>query len=312
MVNSKRLSIFAILLLLSSCISIGASLAITQTSPLANNLPFDIGTPTPSPSPVPTVTPVPTPKPEPAAKPTLEINCRTTATTSNLKVEVSGFLTYNRTGINSSAVYVAFSADSGQHWENFSVAQTQADGSYSASWIPNATGNYLIRTQYMGNDSLHWMNATVSLALAPDSKGNVFSVTSNSTVSNFTYNSEMQQIAFITNGTSGGTGYVNICVPKAQANDAQALKVNMDGNPVGFGSQSKDDVWILSCSYSQSEHAFMVQIPSVQILSSAETPWIAIIIVIAVLVAVLFVAFTIRRRRRTAATVAAILKKNHQ
>jgi hypothetical protein len=144
--------------------------------------PFSTPTPTPSPTPEPTVTPIPTPKPEPTAKPTITIDCKSTAVESNLKVEVTGTLTYNKTAIPGASIYLGFSADSGNKWENFSLVQTKSDGGFGALWTPNATGNYLMCAQWEGNSTLHWMNATANLVLTPDSKGNVFSVVSNSTI----------------------------------------------------------------------------------------------------------------------------------
>jgi len=168
----------------------------------------------------------------------------------------------------------------------------------------------LISAQWDGNDTLHWMNATVNLAATPDLAGNQFSVVSNSTISNLAYNDAAQELSFNTNGTSSTTGYVHVCIPKILVSDAQTIEVNLDSAPVAFTSQSCEDVWVISCVYSQSQHAFTVKIPFMQVVTPATTPWLVIIIVIAVLIAVLAVVIVIRRRRRTAATVAAILKEN--
>jgi hypothetical protein len=154
------------------------------------------------------------------------------------------------------------------------------------------------------------MNATVNLSLTPDSAGNVFSVESNSTISGFNYTFATQTLSFNTNGTSSTTGYAHVCIPKTLVTDIQTVKVNIDGKPVTFTSESQDDVWVISCVYTQSQHAFTLQIPLMQVLSPATTPWITIVVVIAILIALVATAVVIRRRRRTAATVAAILKQN--
>ncbi len=168
--------------------------------------PFDTPTPTPTATPEPT----PTPKPEPTVYPTVTLNCISIAAASNLKVQVTGTLTYNKTGIPSTAVYVGFSADGGNQWENFSLIQTHADGSFQTVWTPNATGNYLLCARWSGNDSLHWMNATVNLATISDSSGNEFSVASNSTLSNLSYNSTTRELIFNANGNSSTTGYAQV------------------------------------------------------------------------------------------------------
>jgi hypothetical protein len=315
--NIKLSGLLAIGLIIAGCISFAAAYTITSTnigSPTYTTLadPFSFPTPTatPSPTPEPTTTPIPTPKPEPTAKPTITINCISTASASNLKVEVTGTLTYNKTGIPDASIYLGFSADYGNRWENFSLTKTRADGGFGTLWIPNATGNYLLNAQWEGNATLHWVNATVSLVTMPDLAGNEFSVVSNSTISNFAYNLTTQELSFNTNGTQSTTGYAHVCILKTLVSDIQTVKLNIDGHPVMFTSESQDDVWVVSCAYSQSEHAFTVQIPFAQVLNPATTPWIAIVIAIAVLIAVVALGVTIRRRRRTAATVAAILKEN--
>jgi hypothetical protein len=224
----------------------------------------------------------PTPKPEPTAKPTIMIDCKSTASASNLKVEVTGTLTYNKTAIPTASIYLSFSADSGNRWENFSLVQTRSDGGFGAVWIPNATGSYLLNAQWEGNSTLHWMNATANLALMQDLAGNEFSAVSNSTISNVTYNSATQDLSFNTNGTSSTTGYAHICIPKNLVSDIQTVKVNIDGKPVSLTSDSQDDVWVISCVYTQSHHAFIIQIPFIQPLSPATAPWITIVVVIVI------------------------------
>ena len=300
MTNIRLLGLLAVVLIISSC----GALSGSSANPVA------LPTPTPSLTLEPTVTPIPTPKPEPTAKPAMDLHCRSTAVASNLKIDVTGTLSYNKTGIAGAVVYVSFSADSGNNWENFSLVQTQVNGGFETLWMPNATGNYLLCAQWAGNDSLHWINATVNLSLMPDSSGNEFSVMSNSSISGFDYNSRTQIISFNTNGTSSTTRYLQVCIPKTLVSDIQTLEVNIDGKPVAFGSESQDGVWVISCLYTQSEHAFTLQIPFMQVLNPATTPWITIVVIIAVLVVLVAVMVVVRRRRRTAATVAAILKEN--
>jgi hypothetical protein len=299
MTNTKLFGVLAIFFLAFSFFSLAGSLA----NPIAYQ--------TPTPTAEPTVIPTPTPKPEPTAKPTLELYCGSTADKSNLKVDITGILMYNKTAIPNTPVYIGFSADYGNKWDNFELVQTGGDGGFAAAWIPNATGNYLLCAHWEGNDSLHWINATASLALTPDSSGNVFSVVSNSTISNFAYNSTTQLLSFSTNGTSGTTGYVYASIPKTLVGHVQTLAVNIDGQPIAFERDSHDNVWVIYCVYSQSEHVFTVHLPSVEMLSSQATPWIPIaVIFVAILITLVAVIVVVRRRRRTAATVATILKEN--
>ena len=318
MTNIKLMGLLVAVLIISSCTSIASStLPLTNNgdvsyTPLATNspFPFPTSTPIPTPTPEPTATPIPTPRPEPHTWPTLTIQCTTTAPESNLKAQVSGTLSYNKTGIPNAPIYVGFSVDCGLNWTDFSLVNTRSDGTFETLWTPNATGNYMLKAYWDGNSTLHWLNSTVNLALVPDSAGNVFSVVSNSTVSNFAYNSTTQELSFNTNGTQSTTGYANICIPKALVDDIQTLQVSKDGQPIAFGTESQDTVWVISCVYTQSEHTFMAQIPFLQMLSPTTYPWIAIVITIAALIAVVAILVVVRRRRKTAATVASILKQN--
>jgi hypothetical protein len=240
----------------------------------------------------------------------MEIDCISTAVAGNLKVQVTGTLTYNKTGIPGAGIYVGYSADGGNKWDNFSLVQTHEDGGFETLWTPNATGYYLVTAQWAGNLTLHWVNATANLALTPGSAGNEFSVVSNSTISNLTYNSVAQELSFNTNGTLGTTGYAYVCLPKTLVSDIQTVEVKIDGKPATFTSEAQNDVWVISCMYSQSQHGLAIKLPFMQAQSSATTPWITIVVVLAILITLVAIAVVIRRRRRTATTVAAILKQN--
>ncbi len=87
------------------------------------------------------------------------------------------------------------------------------------------------------------------------------------------------------------------------------LAMEMDGENLAFDSQSLDDIWVISCVYTQSEHAFTVQIPFAEVLSQDQTSWLTIITIIIIGVVVIGVVLVVRRKRRTAAVVAAILKE---
>ena len=134
------LSLFAVVLILSSCNSLLLSSAspVTQKGnvgyiQIADGFPFPTATPNPTPTPIPTATSVPTPRPEPSARPTLEMYCRSTAPASNLQVAVTGTLTYNKTAITDANIYIGYSVDGGEVWENFELVKTNAAGDFGAT-----------------------------------------------------------------------------------------------------------------------------------------------------------------------------------
>jgi hypothetical protein len=319
MFNVKLLSLLVTALVISCSVSIVDSSAIPAANsgePIYNpvDMQFPFSTPTPTPTPEPTTTPTPTPKPEPTAKPTMDIYCTTTTFESKLKVNVWGTLTYNKSAVSGAQIFLSYSADCGDTWQDFALVHSQADGRYEAIWMPNGTGNYLLNAQWAGNDTLHWIAATLNLGITSDSAGNVFSVESNSTISGFAYDASTQILSFNTTGTSDTTGYAHVCIPNALVSDVQTLSVTVDGKPIAFTSEKQDTIWVISCVYSQSEHVFTIQIPFAQVLIKDNIPWTPLIIGIVLIVVIVLVAVgvVIRRRRRTAATVAAILKQANQ
>jgi hypothetical protein len=168
-----------------------------------------------------------------------------------------------------------------------------------------------VNAHWDGNDTLHWLDATVNMALTSDESGHEFSVVSNSTLTDLTYDSATLKLSFTTNGTAATTGYLYICVPKTLASDSHVLKLSIDGSSTAFTSENQDDVWVISCFYSQSAHTFTLEIPSVVVVSAESLPWSTILLVLAIVVVVVVaVTVVIRRRRRTAATVASILSQD--
>jgi len=239
------------------------------------------------------------------------MQCVTTAAASTVKVQVFGTLSYNKTGIQNTPIYLGYSADGGSHWENFTIVQTRSDGTYGAVWIPNATGNYLMTVHWNGNDTLHSIEARVNLVLTSDSSDNELSIISNSNITNLVFTAEKKLLSFNTNGTSDKESYFYACIPKSLLSDVQTAQVNVDGNPVQFASESQQDVWVISSVYSKTEHALTIQIPTAEVLTPNSIPWtLIVIIVVVLLIALVAVIVVVRRRRRTAATVKSILKEN--
>jgi len=309
--NRPRVLLVLSMVALCSLALIGAASAVSVEAMADNPFQFEDSTPPPTSPSQPTSTPEPTPRPEPSAWPTLEMSVTTSASASNPKVEISGSLTYNNSGIESAPIYAAFSADGGSTWQNFSLVQTKADGSFSTVWMPNSTGNYLLSAQWDGNLTLHWLTTTLSLALTPDTDGNQFSVVSNSSIADLTYDSATRQLSFVTNTTTESAGHLYITVPKTLVGDANMLQLKIDGTQHTFSSESRGDVWVVSCLYPQSEHLFTVHIPQETVFTPSETPWVAIVGVLVIVVAVVLVLLVVfRRRRRTAAVVAEILKSD--
>ncbi|MDR0471884.1 MAG: hypothetical protein LBH79_09235 [Nitrososphaerota archaeon] len=286
------------------------SISLLQADGTDEPTPTPTPTPTPSPTPEPTITPTPTPKPEPTTKPNLELTAKS-ASASNLRVEVSGKLSYNNSAIPLAKVFLRSNIDNGDTWEDFALEQTRTDGSFTTIWIPKTTGNYLLCAYWEGNSTLRWMNTTQSLAITTDASSNVFSASSNSTISGLKYDATTQTLSFSTN-TTQTSAPITICIPKALINDAQSLQIKIEGKTTTFSNKAQDDLWILTAQAEQGKQTITLQIPQQTFMNPNTTPWLYIVIIIIALIVVVVIVTSIRRRRKTAATVAAILKESRQ
>ena len=152
-------------------------------------------------------TPTPTPTPT-LPSPSLSFDCISSTTYSGFNVQIQGTLTYDGTGISGAGIQISYSVTGGATWQDLAYVNTDNNGSFSVSWNPSASGNDVIRATWPGNDIYSSVSATVNFAVAPfNNQGqNIFSVTSNSTLTNLAFNSATDQLSFSVSGPSGTTG----------------------------------------------------------------------------------------------------------
>ena len=104
---------------------------------------------------------------------------------------------------------------------------------------------------------------TVNFAVAPNPAENqVFSVSSNSTVSSLMFDSTTSQLKFTVSGDSGTTGYVQVCVPKNLLPVPGDLRVSLDGQDVTYQVFSQGDAWIVTTGYHHSTHSVVMALSS--------------------------------------------------
>ena len=203
-------------------------------------------------------------EPEPALTPTptLTVSCKSYTASSNFRVEISGSLTYNGTGLQGLPVLFSYSVDEGKSWNQLTLVSTDGNGDFLAVWLPYVTGNFLLKAEYLGDDNYSETSTVVNFAVSPFGEQNVFSVTSNSTISALAFNATSGELGFTVNGPSGTTGYVNVYVPKALISDAANLKVLLDGNTLSFNAESFADSWFISFTYPHSNHEVTLEMDS--------------------------------------------------
>lgn len=277
-------------------------------SPTPTPTPTNSTSPTPAPTapptnfptekPTPTTTPHPTITPEPKPTPTISINCRGSSTASTIKVDITGQITYNGAAIPNAQIQLSYSVNSGRSWVDLTTAITNANGDFFEEWLPQASGSYLLKATYLGNQEYSSVTEVANFAITPYREQIVFSVTSNSTVSAFFFNSTSQEICFTVNGTSNTTGYVSIYVPKSLVGDAANLRVLLDGASIAYSATMLEDSILVNFNYHHSTHQVTISSnqPATPNQGANQTMLIVVVAVLAVvMVAVGLVVWRIKK-----------------
>lgn len=215
-----------------------------------------------------------------------------------VKIEISGNLTYNEKGILSAPILLSYSATSGQSWNDITLINTTSNGRYSAVWMPQATGNYLVRAIWAGNSTFPRASTTVNLAVTAFEGKNVFAVESNSTISALAFNATSLELSFTVSGENGTRGYVKVTIAKSLISNIADVKVYLDGNQTEYSATSQDDSWILTFTYTHSTRHVTINLKTAITtgISPYLTPWIYLIA--AVIVIALISGIIIMRRRK--------------
>jgi uncharacterized repeat protein (TIGR02543 family) len=217
-----------------------------------------------------TTTPTPAPTPEPTLSPimglpvpSLTFYCASSASISGFNVQIQGALTYGGIGLSGTGVVLSYSVTGGATWHDLAYVITGDDGSFSAVWMPSASGNYLVKGVWYSDGVYSGVSNEVSFSVAPNpNQDQMFSVSSNSTLSSLTFDSTTSQLSFSVSGESGTTGYVQVCVPKTLLPDPNALRISLDGQSWTYHFFSQGPAWIITTEYHHSTHSVVMALAS--------------------------------------------------
>jgi hypothetical protein len=218
---------------------------------------------------------------------------------SSFKVEIRGNLTSNKIALTGSPILISYSIAGSNSWQDLASVNTKFDGSFLAEWLPSATGNYLINATFQGDSSHSSTSTVVNLAVMPSSDQNaqdVFSVSSNSTVSNLAFNSTSNELSFSVTGPQGTTGYLDAYVAKSLIGDISHLKVYLDGNQQNYTVAAQQDSYIIHFTYHHSTHLVILNLGKTQSKNTLDYSQLiliigAVIIVLLTLILVLTLYF---------------------
>jgi hypothetical protein len=209
------------------------------------------------------------------------------------KVEIGGNLTCNGKRISQAPILLSYSVTGGQTWNDITSVGTYLDGSYSAVWIPSATGTFLVKASWAGNDTFPSSNALRALSVTAFNDQYVFSVSSNSTVSALAFNSTSKELGFTVSGSSGTMGFVDVAIAKNLVTDVTGIKVYLDGNQLNYTVASMQDSWLLHFTYQHSTHSVMINLETIAVPEFTSTA-----ITITLLVAMGAIIIFLRKRSR--------------
>ncbi|MDR1991897.1 MAG: hypothetical protein LBQ98_00090 [Nitrososphaerota archaeon] len=175
--------------------------------------------------------------------------------------------------------------------------------------MPSASGSYIIKGIWSGDDAYSGIGTTVNFSVAPmatetqtttDEK--VFSVSSNSTLSALTFNSAQKEISFTVSGDTGTYGFVQICIPKTIMPVVANLKVNLDGQTVPHSVVSEADVWIIILTYHHSTHTVTMNIDPesslTQMLSLSFVEILLLVVIVLLVVTTVCITLLLKQKRR--------------
>jgi hypothetical protein len=194
----------------------------------------------------------------------LSFECISSTTTSGFNVEIQGSLTYNGVGLVGAGIQLSDSVTGGATWQDLTYINTDNNGSFTCVWTPPASGNYGIKATWPGDSDYSNASAVYNFAVAPfDIQGqNVFSVTSNSTLTSLTFNSATDELSFGVSGPPGTTGFTEVCIPQSLIPDISKLNVMIDGASINYNSVSEGNVWLITFTYHHSSHTIVMDLGS--------------------------------------------------
>ena len=271
------------------------------SSPSPSQTPF--ATPTPTPNPTATISPTasPTPSPSPTSSPSanLELSCSSSVSYDSFRIEIIGRITENDNGLVATPISISYSVTNGRLWQDLTSVNSNSDGSFSAVWTPSVTGNYMIKASWVLDDSV---NAIVNLAVLPSTdatSNNVFSVASNSTISNLAFNSTSNQLTFTVIGATGTSGYTDVTIAKSLIQDITQVQVYIDKEQAQYLAKETADSWLLHFTYQHSTHEITLQLIDASATSTSlnQYLWYATVGV-AVTIILIALVFVLKRQNK--------------
>jgi hypothetical protein len=215
-------------------------------------------------------------------------------------VQIVGSLNVYGGGISQATIDFAYRDSANFTYQPFTQTVTASDGSFTLDWIPPTAGNYVINATYWGSDLYTSTFKELNVLVAP-ATGNisqtVFSVDSNSTVSDLAFNSDSDELSFSVAGETGTLGYVDVCIGKSLVENASAIHAFIDGVEAAYTVSEMGNSWIFHFTYHHSSHDIKFDLAgtsessAVPEMTQETTPLVvAVLVIVLVFAAVVVIA----------------------
>jgi hypothetical protein len=182
-------------------------------------------------APDPSLAPVPTPSPSLPSSTQVSISVEALSTNVGSAVNVKGrVFDSNGTSVQDKSVTLSYAVMGSNSWIPIGSGTTNVAGEYNIQWVNTASGTFILKAEWNGDDEYLGANANTTLSFLPYENSNVFFIESNSTVSALAFNSTSLELSFTVNGTSGTAGYVRATIVKNLITNGENIKVYLDGN----------------------------------------------------------------------------------
>jgi hypothetical protein len=198
------------------------------------------------------------------AKPaiTAALSLSTVASTVQIgsAIDFNGKLTSNETiPIVGELIVLSYLVPGAGEWIPLSSVTTDSDGAYSVTWIPTATGNFVMKAEWKDSESGSKAVVTKSISILRSASKSLFYVESNSTLSSMSFNATENVVSFNVSGSSGTMGSVKFIVSKELVPDPDVLQVYLDNRELEYTVVSGDGVWVLNFFYTHSMHDVLIK-----------------------------------------------------
>jgi len=225
-----------------------------------------------------------------SARAQTKISISTHASSSfvGFKVDINGTLTdLEENGISDANIVLSYIFPGVREWISLTSSTTGSHGNYYAMWIPPATGYFILKAEWAGNETHFGTGNNATLNVIPYEDKYIFSVASNSTISGLTFNSTSLELSFVATGPSNTTGFARATIAKTLVADITNLKVYLDGSPLEYLTSSTDDSWIIYFNYAHSTHRIIITLGPMGELAPTTFPIIYLLLLSTIVVLIL-------------------------